>query len=163
MEAKRFPLFISESVVRSVAFQVLLLTALAILLRSPWIALFLALDFALRSIVTPKISPLALIARKLIVPRVRKKRAPMPFRPKRFAAAIGLTMSVAACIFGFTGIYPGFYIVLGILALFSSLEGFVGFCAGCKIFVILMKLRIISVDNCPECANLLERQKATQE
>ena len=160
MTDERFPVFITENTVRSIAALVFLLAVLALVFASPWIALVLAIDFALRSLVTPKASFLAIIAKRLIAPRLKKERKPIPFRPKRFAAGIGLILSVTAFLLASFEVYVGFYVVTGVLALFSALEAFAGFCAGCEVFVLLMRLRIISVENCPECANLLKREEA---
>lgn len=159
MNDGRFPVFIQENVVRSIATLVFLLALLALVLGSPWVSLLLAIDFALRSLVTPKASYLAAVARRFIAPRLGKKRGEIPFRPKRFAAGIGLILSLAGFAFALSEIFIGFYVTMGILALFSSLEAFAGFCAGCEMFAILMRLHVISVDSCPECANFLKRKR----
>ncbi len=159
MSKSRFPIFVPEKVVRSIATLVFFLAMLALVLKSPWIALILAIDFALRSLVTPRSSYLVFIAKRIVTPLFRSKNEPVPFRPKRFAALIGLALSGAAFLLGIFEISIGFYLLMGVLALFSSLEAFAGFCAGCEMFAMLMKLRIISADNCPECSNLLERKR----
>jgi len=160
MENGRFPIFIAENRVRGIAALVFLVAVSALVLRSPWFTLFLAIDFATRALLTPKASLIGIISGKLIAPVIRKKRNPVPFRPKRFAAIIGLALSIAGFLFALFEIYIGLYIVIGALAVFSALEAFAGFCAGCKMFAILMRLHIIPLDSCPECENLLERQRA---
>jgi hypothetical protein len=44
--------------------------------------------------------------------------------------------------------------VLGLLVFAASLEGFAGYCLGCKIFGILMRLGVIPDDVCEECNNV---------
>ena len=67
MNAKRFPAIVQRPAVRLIAAQVFLLSSLSVILQNPWIALILAVDFALRSLVQPRLSPLAFISRSLVV------------------------------------------------------------------------------------------------
>jgi hypothetical protein len=68
MKKSRFPEHVDETMVRATAGEVFLLALLSLLLRSPWPVLLLCLDFALRAFVTPRWSPLAFAAKKLLVP-----------------------------------------------------------------------------------------------
>ena len=45
-------------------------------------------------------------------------------------------------------------ILLAILLIFASLESFLGFCFGCKVFKLLMHINIIPQDVCEKCNNL---------
>jgi hypothetical protein len=73
------------------------------------------------------------------------------FQPKRFTALIGLTLSGTGFISGMYGLMIPFYACLGILGLFSFLEAAVEFCAGCKIFLLIMNWGIIPPESCPDC------------
>ena len=37
--------------------------------------------------------------------------------------------------------------------LFAALEAFIGFCAGCKVFKLLMNIGLIPNDVCEKCSN----------
>lgn len=150
----RFPLKVSEPVVRIIASEVFLLAGATAITASPWIALILAADFALRSLINPAWSPLRLLAKDALLPLTKAKERAVFYSPKRFAAVIGLTLSVFALIggtFDSAALAGG---AAAILALFSFLEAAFGFCAGCKIYGFLMRQGIIPTEWCPECVNL---------
>ena len=44
-------------------------------------------------------------------------------------------------------------ILISILILFAALEAFIGFCAGCKVFKLLMNIGLIPNDVCEKCSN----------
>ncbi|MBI9105040.1 MAG: DUF4395 domain-containing protein, partial [Spirochaetales bacterium] len=111
----------------------------------------LAVDFFIRAILTPRFSLLAFISRKLIVPVAGFRRRMIMFKPKRFAAGIGLFMTGASLIFHYYDITFIFIVFMSILILFSFLETFLKFCAGCKIFGILIKLEILDEEECTDC------------
>ena len=151
MNAKRFPALVQRPAVRIIAAQVFLLSSLSVILQNPWLALILAVDFALRSLVQPRLSPLAFISRSLIVSVFHVKGPSISYPPKRFAALIGLTLSGTGFIFGAYGLMIPFYACLGVLSLFSFLEAALNFCAGCKIYALLMQWGIIPPESCPDC------------
>jgi hypothetical protein len=142
---------VQEVVVRTVAGQVFLLSLLALGLKFPWLALALAVDFGIRALVTPRWSLLSLIARDLVVPAFRLQDQSIPFAPKRFAAAIGFSLSAAAFLLAMLTTTWAWIAPLAILCLFSALESFLGFCAGCKIYGVLMRLHIVPEHDCPQC------------
>jgi hypothetical protein len=152
MKKQRFPEHVSEAVVRAAAGEVFVLALLALLIRSPWLALVLAVDFALRAFLTPRWSFLALPAKQLIVPALGLQGLPIPFPPKRFAASIGFALSASAFLLGMFGVVWGLTAPLAVLCLFSALESFLGFCAGCKIYGLLMYWHIVSEHSCPQCS-----------
>ena len=151
MKTLNRPFRVSEAAVRGVAVQVFLLSLTAIFTMSIIPVMILIIDFAIRVILVPRFSLLALISRKLIVPISGFRRKQIVFKPKRFAAAIGLFMSITALILSLYNLPVFFIITLSVLALFSSLEAFLKFCAGCKIFGLLMKLGLVKEDECPDC------------
>ncbi|NQT60306.1 MAG: DUF4395 family protein [Bacteroidetes bacterium] len=60
-------------------------------------------------------------------------------------------MSVLAAVAGVLGFVPVMMIIIAILALFSFLEVFLKFCAGCKIFGLLIKLGLLKEEVCLDC------------
>ncbi len=149
-----FPHPINASVARSVAGGVVVMAALTIALDVPWLMFVIAYGFIARVLAGPRISPLALLVTRVIVPKLRLPYEPVPGPPKRFAAAIGVGFSMTALIleFGF-GYTTAAYGVLGVLIFAAGLESVFGFCIGCKVFAILMKTGIISKEVCEECAD----------
>ena len=145
------PYRVSEAAVRGVALQVFLLSLTAIFTNSNIFVILLLADFAIRVVLIPRFSPLALISGKIITPLAGFRRKQVIFKPKRFAALIGLCMSIAALLFSIFNLQIFFTITLSVLALFSFLEAFFKFCAGCKIFGLLMKSDLVKEDECPDC------------
>jgi hypothetical protein len=151
MNVSRFPEHVAEATVRVVAAEVFVLTLLALVLRSPWPALVLTVDFAIRVCVSPRWSFLAALARSVFVPLLGGKDRLIPYPPKRFAASVGLFLSTLGVLFGLAGVPVVFFASLGVLALFSALESFVGFCAGCAVYGLLMRWGVVPEHSCPQC------------
>jgi hypothetical protein len=87
-------------------------------------------------------------------------RLPLPAKyvagpPKRFAQAIGATISLAALIayfgFGNTGLA---YVLLGLIVGAATLESVFAICLGCTIFGVLMRWGVIPDEVCERCNNL---------
>ena len=150
----------NSSVARVVATGVWMMAVAAILLDQPWVTIVLAFGFIARVAAGPRISPLAILASRVIVPKFGLPYRPVAGPPKRFAAAMGIGFSVSAGIlalgFGLNGIA---YIVLGGLIFASGLESIFGYCLGCQIFGILMRFNIIPESVCEDCANFDQRAK----
>ncbi len=155
-----FPNPINESVARSVAAGVVILAAATIAFDFPWLMFVLLYGFVARVAAGPRLSPLAQIALKVVIPALKLPYRPIAGPPKRFAAAIGVAFSVTAIVlhfgFGLTGIS---YIVLGGLIFAAALEAAFGYCLGCKAFSILMKFGVIPESVCEDCANFEARMK----
>ncbi len=147
----RFYNQIPAGVVRATAGQVLLISVMEIYFSSIWLSLILVFDFAVRVFNRSRFSLLALNAKKWIAPLLGLNNHPTALKPKRFAAAIGLSLAGLAllCLILDYDIY--FYVILGTLAFFSFLESFFGFCAGCKIYGLLIKYKIIKDNDCLDC------------
>jgi hypothetical protein len=150
----RFPLKVSNTVVRIVAAEVFAVSLTAIFLHSRWLAFALALDFAIRAFVTPIFSPLRIVGSYAIRPLLGTSDAPVFFSPKRFAAAIGFFLCAIAVAGFSTSVRPVADSALALLTVFSFLEATFGFCAGCKIYGFLMRHGIIPTNWCPECVNM---------
>src|ERR1700709_724794 len=90
-----FPNPVNEKAARVVAAGVVLLSLAALLPGLTWLALPIAVGFLLRVAAGPRFSPLGQLATRLIAPRLGPARL-VPGPPKRFAQAIGATLSTAA-------------------------------------------------------------------
>ena len=151
MNTERFPRRTPEIVVRISAAEVFLLSVAAAVSGFMWIPLFLAGDFALRAFFAPKLSPVGYVARGSARTFGGRMDRLVFSAPKRFAATIGFSLSILAFVLGAAGIANGTRLVMVVLAIFSGLESFAGFCAGCKIYSWLIQMGLISRDNCPDC------------
>ena len=101
----------------------------------------------------PKASPLALLVTKIIVPKLNFREKIVPGPPKRFAQGVGLVFSLLITGFLMIGLVNVSITLLVILITFASLEAFIGFCAGCKVFKLMMNIGLIPEDVCEKCAN----------
>jgi hypothetical protein len=151
MKRGNYPAMVWESVVRGVALWVIILSVAGAWLGSVWIPLFMAIDFFIRALVHPRYSPVALLSRRASSRLFRKKDVRIFFTPKRFAAKIGLLISVAASLFFLFGLPLAGSGALLMLGLFSFLECFLRYCAGCKIFALLAKHDLVDTSDCPGC------------
>lgn len=149
-----FPSSINETSARIVAAGVTLLAIVTLATKQHWITAVLLYGFTARVLWGPKFSPLALLATKVITPRIPVDHKIVPGAPKRFAQGMGLTVSTIA----FTGFLLGspaittFALVALIFA--ASLEAIFGFCLGCVTFGWLMRFGAIPERICVECADL---------
>jgi hypothetical protein len=146
------PLQTKEEIVRGIAFQVFVLAIAGAVFSHPLPVLLLAVDFTIRAFFTPKYSVLALASKNWIAPVFRFRKNMVALRPKKFAAKIGLVLSLTALTLQFFNLPLPAQAVLLILALFSSLEAFARFCAGCKIFALLINAKILKSDFCEDCS-----------
>jgi hypothetical protein len=144
------PSKVNGGAVRIVALLTVIVALVSAITGSPWPAAVLALDFAVRGLVTPRLSPLAAAARRL-QPVSPFSGTPIFFAPKRFAARIGLILSAGGAAALFFGELTLGAVILGVLALFAFLEGAFDFCVACKIYGILIRMGIIPRENCPDC------------
>src|SRR3954447_18844163 len=152
MSLNRFPRTVDDVTVRVVAAEVLVLAVLAIALQQPWLYAVLAVDFVLRSVVGPVVSPLARLA-AVVRPRVPAAPRPTAGPPKRFAAAIGAVMTVGATLTWYVGGWPTATWLIGVvMVVFPALEAGLGLCVGCLVFSALMRLGVIPPSVGEECA-----------
>ena len=150
-----FPHPVNEYAARSVAAMVFVLAVFIIVADVRWLLFVLAYGFLARVLTGPRLSPMGLLATRVIAPRVIRRSKLVAGPPKQFAQTIGLGFSVAALVLvdGF-GLVGAGYAVLGVLVLFAGLEAFVGFCAGCFVFGYLMRWGLIPAETCERCNNL---------
>ena len=154
-----FPELINEVAARLVAIGVLVLSSVVLFLlidKNNYVLIFLSIliyGFLARVSSGPKISPLALFVTKLLVPRLNFKEKLVPGPPKRFAQGIGLIFSLSTAITFLINLNSISIILISTLILFAALEAFIGFCAGCKVFKLLMNIGLIPNDVCEKCSN----------
>ena len=149
-----FPNPVNEISARLVATGVVAMAVTTVAFRLTWLLAVLFYGFVARVLTGPKLSPLGQLVTKQITPRLPFDEKLVPGPPKRFAQAIGVTFSGTAFVLALTGHWFAAQIVLGLLIVAASLEGFAGYCLGCKIFGLLMRAGIIPESVCEECNNL---------
>ena len=157
-----FPNPVNDVATRCTAGVIAVVGVIAIALQQPWLAAVLAYGFVARVAAGPRLSPLALVVTRVVVPRLHLPFRPVPGPPKRFAQAIGAFVTVLATISWFgLSFAAGTYALLGLLVVFATLEAALGLCVGCKIFAVLMRHGVIPEDVCAECNDLSLRRAPT--
>src|SRR5215218_5810050 len=113
-----------------------------------WLLPVIALGFLARVLTGPTLSPLGQLAMKVVAPRLGDpKHVPGP--PKRFAQAMGLTMSTAAVVLYFAfEAHTAAWVVTGVLAAAATLESVFALCLGCQAFALLMRTGVIPEATC---------------
>jgi hypothetical protein len=150
-----FPNPVNEVTARVVAAGVVLLGTLTLALQLPWLSVVLAVGFLLRVLSGPRFSPLALLASRVIVPRLPLAPRMVPGPPKRFAQTIGLTFSTAAALLFYAfALHTAAYVVLGALVVAAILESAFGICLGCRAFALLMRAGVIPAEVCESCNDI---------
>ena len=152
-----FPNPVNEISARLVAGMVVALTLTTIMAGQWWLYAFLFYGFLARVATGPTLSPIGLLATRVLVPLLGNPSRPVPGPPKRFAQSVGFVFSGAALVLYVVMDAPvAANGVLAVLAVFAALESFVGFCAGCFTFNQLMRLGLIPQSVCEECRVALE-------
>jgi hypothetical protein len=154
-EVFTFPHPVNEYAARTVATTVAVLSILTISLDLGWMLPVLAYGFAARVLTGPTLSPLGLLATRVLVPVLNLPEKIVAGPPKQFAQAVGLIFTASATVlyFGFGSALIA-YSVLGVLVAFATLEAVLGFCAGCFVFGQLMRVGLVSEKVCEKCSDL---------
>ena len=153
-----FPNPVNEVMARVVAAGVVVLGLATVLLQLPWLSAVLAVGFLLRVLSGPRFSPLALLAGRVIVPRLPFRAKLVPGPPKRFAQAIGLLFSTSAGVLFLLGLDSAGYVVIGALVVAAGLEAFAGLCLGCRAFALLIRAGVIPEEVCEACNDIWSRR-----
>lgn len=150
-----FPDPVNEVAARLVAAGVVALAVVTLALRVEWMLWVLAYGFVARVATGPTLSPLGLLVTRVVVPRLPVAARPVPGPPKRFAQGIGAAFTVSAVIlaYGF-GQVSAAYVLIAVLTLAAGLEAFVGFCLGCKVFALLMRIGVVPDTVCERCNDI---------
>jgi multisubunit Na+/H+ antiporter MnhG subunit len=150
-----FPNPVNETSARTVAAVVAVLAVVAIAFQQGWLIPVLAYGFVARALTGPTLSPLGQFATRVVTPRLDVRHRYSPGPAKRFAQTIGAVFTLAATVlwFGFDQ-HLAASVLLGILAVFASLEAAFGLCVGCKTFFVGMRLGLVPPQICEECARV---------
>ena len=152
-----FPNPVNEHAARWVAFCVVMLATGFLVTSSIILLWILALGFVARVFTGPSLSPIGQLATRVLVPLIGKEPKLVPGPPKRFAQAIGSTLSVSALALALTGFSTGAFVLVVAIVFAASLESFWGLCIGCKIFAGLMTIGLIPEEVCEACLNISSR------
>jgi hypothetical protein len=151
-----FPNPVNETSARLVAGVVAVLAVAAIAFQQGWILPVLAYGFVARALTGPKLSPLALVATRVVTPRLHVSHRYSPGPAKRFAQTIGAVFTVTASLLWFAaGQHTAALVLAGLIAVFASLESGFGICVGCKTFYLGMRLGVVPPEVCENCAPFL--------
>ncbi|MEO5842634.1 MAG: DUF4395 domain-containing protein [Acidimicrobiales bacterium] len=150
-----FPDPVNEVSARLVAAGVLVQGAVILGFEQPWLIGVLAFGFVARVLAGPTFSPLGQLVTRVLTPRLPFRAKYVPGPPKRFAQAIGAAFSLSAAVlhFGF-GATTAAYVLVGMIMVAATLESVFGYCVGCVIFSLLMRVGVIPESVCVRCNNL---------
>jgi hypothetical protein len=150
-----FPDPVNETSARVVAGGVVIIAGLTVAFQEPWLLIPLAYGFVARVLTGPTLSPLGQLATRVVTPRLTVAPKYVPGPPKRFAQAIGATLTVTAVIaaFGF-GLTDVAFVLVGLVFVAATLESVFAFCIGCQLFGLLMRVGLIPDEVCERCNNL---------
>jgi hypothetical protein len=158
-----FPDPVNEVSARLVAGGVVVLCLATIVFDQSWLLVLLAYGFVARVLTGPTLSPWGQIVTRVLTPNLPFEPTYVPGPPKRFAQGIGATLSVAALIAYFAfGATTVAFVLVAMIAVAATLESVFGYCLGCKLFAILMRVGVIPQSVCEECADIwARRERAT--
>jgi hypothetical protein len=149
-----FPNPVNDVAARTVATGVVIMGLLVAGLGWGWVLVPLTYGFVARVLAGPRISPLGQFAVRVAAPRLPGHEKLVPGPPKRFAQGIGVAFSVTASALWLAGAPGAARVVIALLVVAATLEAALGFCLGCKVFAVLMRLGLIPDDVCAECNDL---------
>ncbi|MHB8681250.1 MAG: DUF4395 domain-containing protein [Acidimicrobiales bacterium] len=150
----RFPNPVNEKAARTVAAFVLVICIATIAWGQGWLLVPLAAGFWLRALTGPRISPLALMATRVVAPRLGEPKL-VAGPPKRFAQGMGVAFSTTALVLWFgAGLHTAALVVTGLLAAAAFLESALAVCLGCQVFGLLMRAGVIPEEVCVACADI---------
>jgi hypothetical protein len=154
-----FPNPVNEVAARTVAAGVAILSGTTIVLASTighawlWLSALIAAGFVARVLTGPTLSPLGQLATRIVAPRIGHEKL-VAGPPKRFAQAMGATMTCAAVVLLALGLDTATFVFLGLVVVAATLESVFAFCVGCTVFAGLMRLGMIPEETCAACANI---------
>lgn len=150
-----FPNPVNEISARVVASGVAAMAMTTVASRRRWLIVPLAYGFVARALSGPTLSPLGQLATRIITPWLRLPPREVAGPPKRFAQTLGACISLVALALAFPlKRANAAYALIGMIAVFATLESGFGLCIGCKIFAVLMKIGVVPEEICAECVNI---------
>ena len=117
-----FPNPVNDYAARSTAGLVVILAVVTIVVDHPVLYALLALGFLLRVLSGPTLSPFGQLSVRVIAPKIWRRTKLVPGPPKRFAQAIGLTLTTLALILSLVGAGVAAQIVVGLVVVAATLE-----------------------------------------
>lgn len=155
-----FPNPVNEISSRLVATGVVAMVLVTIAFDLRWLTVVLAYGFVARVLAGPTLSPLGQVVTRVITPALSWEPRLVAGPPKRFAQGMGAAFTVAAAVltYGFDD-FGAAKVVLAVLLVPASLEAFVGFCIGCKIFGLLMQAGVIPDEVCESCNDIWSERR----
>jgi hypothetical protein len=151
-----FPNPVNETSARFVAGTVAVLAVIAVAFQQGWLLPVLAYGFVARSLTGPTLSPLGLLATRVVTPRLPVSHRYSPGPAKRFAQVIGAVFSVTATLLWYAaGEHTAALALVGVLAVFASLEAALGLCVGCRVFYAAMRMGLVPPSVCEDCLRIL--------
>jgi hypothetical protein len=156
----RFPNPVNELVARLVAAGVVLQAVAYLVTRWPLFLVTLAVGFVLRVLTGPRLSPLALLVTRVVVPRLQAEPRWVPGPPKRFAQGIGAMLTVGALLAWLAGATGLAAVLIAMVGVAATLESVFAICLGCRLFALLMRAGIIPPEVCVACSDLSGRLAA---
>jgi len=152
-----FPNPVNEKAARVVAGVVLATSVVILVTGAHWRLIPLAYGFWARVLTGPTLSPLGWTAQNVIALALGPKK-PVPGPPKRFAQGMGVVFSTTALVLALVvGDDSAADVVLALLVVAAGLESIFGYCLGCKVFGLLMRVGLIPESVCAECADISAR------
>jgi len=103
---------------------------------------FLGIDFMIKGFINIKYSILGWLCKK-VVRLLKISPSLIDAAPKIYAAKLGLIFCLISMSLYFLKLFTFSMIVLGCLTFCSFLEAFFNICLGCKIYSLLMKIKLI--------------------
>jgi hypothetical protein len=151
-----FPNPVNETSARLVAGAVAVLAVIAIAFQQGWLLPVLAYGFVARVLAGPTLSPLGLLATRVVTPRLAVSHRYSPGPAKRFAQAIGAAFTVTATLLWYAaGLHVAALALVAVLAVFASLEAALGLCIGCRVFYLAMRVGLVPPSVCEDCLRML--------
>jgi hypothetical protein len=150
-----FPNPVNETSARTVAAAVAVLAVVAVAFQQGWLLPVLAYGFVARAATGPTLSPLGLLATRVVTPLVPVAPRYAPGPAKRFAQTIGAVFTTtAALVWYVAGSHLAASVLVSIIAVFAALESGFGLCIGCKAFFAGMRLGLVPPQICEECSRV---------
>jgi hypothetical protein len=151
-----FPNPVNETSARLVAGAVAVLAVIAVAFQQGWLLPVLAYGFVARVLTGPTLSPLGLVATRIVTPRLRVAHRYSPGPAKRFAQAVGAVFTLAATLLWYAaGEHTAALALVGVVAVFASLESAFGLCVGCRVFYLAMRVGLVPPSVCEDCLRML--------
>ena len=149
-----FPHPVNETSARIVAAGAVVMSATFAATGAAWILIPLTYGFVARVTTGPALSPLGLLATKVITPRLNVQHRFVAGPPKRFAQFVGVLFSATASVLWLLDLGTAARIVAAMLAVAAFLESAFAVCLGCIMFGWLIRWGVVPERICEQCNNL---------